>query len=182
MKKLVVSGLFVFLSVVVFGQNTTDSAPDIGDYYLKDIKEKPYDKSLLDSVDNTRIAIIPPEHFVFAKDIPGYLHPGTSASIQVKDVDGTSWPVIDKVMTKEHFESQGVKFIDRKEVELSSGLSGVIYTLSFEAKGVEFERKMMFAGSYNYTIWLNANYPASLKKTVLKPIMSSLLSADIIER
>jgi hypothetical protein len=131
-------------------------------------------------VKNTRVALIPPEHFVFAKDIPGYIHPGTSSSIQVKDIEGTSWPVIDKVMTKEHLEGQGVKLVSREEVELHSGLSGVIYTVSFETKGVEFERMMMFAGDYNYTIWLNANYPVSLKKIIIKPLLSSLLSANIV--
>jgi hypothetical protein len=182
MKNVLTSIALLVLSCFSFAQSSekADSLPDISDYYMKGLSEKTYDPSMLDSVENTRITLIPPEHFIFAKDIPGYIHPGTTASIQVKDVEGTSWPVIDKVMTKEHLESQGVTFIDREEVELFSGLSGVIYTVSFKAKGVDFERKMLFAGDYNYTIWLNANYPASMKKTVLKPIMSSLLSAGII--
>ncbi|SRR6056297_1625672 len=184
MKNVLVSIAMLVLPVFSFAQSNenADTMPDISNYYMNDITEKSYDPSLLDSIVNTRIALIPPEHFIYAKDIPGYIHPGTTASIQVKDVKGTSWPVIDKVMTKEHLESQGVTFVDREEVELFSGLSGVMYTVSFEAKGVKFERKMLFAGDYNYTIWLNANYPASMKKTVLKPIMSSLLSAGIINK
>jgi hypothetical protein len=183
MKYILFSGIMILFSVLVFAQNNTpDSTINVSDYYTKAINEIPYDESKLENVKNTQIHLIPPQHFVFAKDIPGYIHPGTSASIQVKDIEGTSWPVIDKVMTKEHFESQGVTYIDREEVELYSGLSGVIYTVSFEVKGVEFERKLLFAGDYNYTIWLNANYPVSLKKTIIKPIMSSLLSATIINK
>ncbi len=183
MKHIILSGMIVLLPVLLFAQNNkVDTSFSISDYYIKAVKEKPYDDSKLDSVKNTKVALIPPEHFVFAKDIPGYIHPGTSASIQVKDIEGTSWAVIDKVMTKEHLESQGVKLVSREEVELHSGLSGVIYTVSFEAKGVEFERMMMFAGDYNYTIWLNANYPVSLKKTIIKPLLSSLLSANIIRK
>ncbi|MDA3820213.1 MAG: hypothetical protein PF590_07135 [Candidatus Delongbacteria bacterium] len=181
MKRILFSGIVILLPVLLFAQNDKkDSTFSVSDYYIKAVKEKPYDESKLDTVKNTRVALIPPEHFVFAKDIPGYIHPGTSSSIQVKDIEGTSWPVIDKVMTKEHLEGQGVKLVSREEVELHSGLSGVIYTVSFETKGVEFERMMMFAGDYNYTIWLNANYPVSLKKIIIKPLLSSLLSANIV--
>ncbi|MFO7791005.1 MAG: hypothetical protein R6V32_10580 [Bacteroidales bacterium] len=183
MKNIILTGIMGLFPLFVFSQNTEqDSLVDISQYYINTIEETSYDLSKLDSIKDTRIAIIPPEHFIFAEDIPGYIHPGTSASIQIKDIDGTSWPVIDKVMTKEHFESQGVTLLNRKEIELYSGLSGVIYTVSFEAKGVKFERKMLFAGDYNYTIWLNANYPVSLKKTLVKPLMSSLLTANIIEK
>lgn len=161
--------------------NEQDSTIDIMKYYST-VNETSYDLKKLDSIENTRVALIPPEHFIFDKNIPGYIHPGTSSSIQVKDIEGTSWAVIDQGMTKEHFEKQGVTFVDRKEIELYSGLSGVIYTVSFKAKGAKFERLMMLAGDYNYTIWLNANYPVELKNTIIDPIMSSLLSANIIEK
>lgn len=180
-KELIVFGL-VLLSGLVFGQETAaDSAPDISDYFIRDIEEIPYNRLLLDTVPGKNIAMIPPEHFIFAKNIPGYIHPGTSASIQIKEVNGTSWPIIDKVMTPEHFTSQGVKFLNRQEVELKSGLSGVIYTVEFDAKGVKFERLMLFTGDYNNTIWINANYPIMVKKTVFKPIVNCLMSAELIK-
>ena len=171
--------LMLLFSLPAFAQER-DTSFKLTDYYLKNVEEKPYDIKLLDSVKNTKVALIPPEHFVYAEKIPGYIHPGTSASIQIKDIEGTSWTIIDKVMTKEHLESQGVEFIGREKVKLFSGLNGVIYTVSFESKGVKFERKMLFTGDYNYTIWLNANYPVSLKESVIKPLMNSLLSANII--
>jgi len=40
---------------------------------------------------------------------------------------------------------------------------------------------MLFAGDYNQTIWLNANYPVLLQKTVYKPLYNSLMSAEIIQ-
>ncbi len=181
MKRTIVIGLLLALSGLMFAQeHMRDSSPDLSDYFIRNIEEIPYDKHLVDTVPGFDIAIIPPEHFIFAEEIPGYIHPGTSASIQIKEIKGTSWPIIDRAMTPEHFKSQGVNFITREEVELKSGLSGVIYTVSFEAKGVPFERIMLFAGDYNKTIWINANYPVMVKKTVIKPIINSLMSADII--
>jgi hypothetical protein len=181
MKKAIVIGLLLSLSGLMFAQEQVrDSSPELSDYFIRNIEEIPYDKQLIDTVPGFNIAIIPPEHFIFAKDIPGYIHPGTSASMQIKEIDGTSWPIIDRTMTAEHFESQGVTFIHREEVELKSGISGVLYTVSFTAKGVPFERIMLFAGDYNKTIWINANYPVMVKKTVIKPIINSLMSADII--
>jgi len=181
MKKVVLIGLLIALSGLLFAQEQVrDTSADLSDYFIRNIEEIPYDKELIDTIQGFNIAMIPPEHFIFAKDIPGYIHAGTSASIQIKEIDGTSWPIIDRAMTPEHFESQGVKFLNREEVELKSGLSGVLYTVSFEAKGVPYERVMLFAGDYNNTIWINANYPVMVKKTVFKPIINSLMSADII--
>ncbi|MEA1873409.1 MAG: hypothetical protein U9N51_03135 [Bacteroidota bacterium] len=181
MKKAILIGLLIVLPGLMFAQEQVrDSSPELSDYFIRNIEEIPYDKQLLDTVPGFDIAIIPPEHFIFAKDVPGYIHAGTSTSIQIKEIDGTSWPIIDRAMTAEHFESQGVNFISREEVNLKSGLSGVIYTISFKAKGIAYERIMLFAGDYNKTIWINANYPVIVKKTVIKPIINSLMSADII--
>lgn len=172
--------MLMALPLLGCAQNVTkDTTPNIGEYFISNLCETPYDTSLLVNVPNTKVSLIPPEHFIFVDKIPGYIHPGTSSSIQVKEIKGTSWPILDKAMTPEHFESQGVKFISRQEITLHSGLTGVMYTLSFNSKGAEFERIMLFAGDYDYTIWLNANYPVLLKKTIFKPLTNCLMSANI---
>jgi hypothetical protein len=182
MNKVILVGILWTLPLLLFAQNNgQDSISSPEAIFSNHLTEIPYNQSLLDTVPGFSIAMIPPEHFVYAENIPGYIHPGTTASIQIKEIEGTSWQIIDNAMSPEHFNSQGVKLIKREEVELLSGLSGVLYTVSFNSQGIEYYRLMLFAGDYNQTIWLNANYPVLLQKTVYKPLYNSLMSAEIIQ-
>ena len=73
--------------------------------------------------------------------------------------------MISQAMTDKHFRSQGVRLISTNEVTMQDGKGGILYLVEFEASGIIYERLMLFAGDYNNTIWINANYPKSAKIT-----------------
>lgn len=129
-------------------------------------------------IPGTNIKMQPPEHFLVSEAIPGLIHPGSSTTVQVQEVVGTSYIMIQQAMTPEHFESQGVTLISTTEVEMDNGMGGILYLVEFTVKGYDYERLMLFAGDYNNTIWINANYPKSAKSVLLKVITKSLLTAQ----
>jgi hypothetical protein len=130
------------------------------------------------SVPGTHISMIPPEHFLISEQLPGFLHVGSSATIQVSEIVGTSYVMIESAFTEESFKEQNFTLIEKNEIETSSGSSGVLYRLRFNSNGVDYERLMLFAGDYNNTIWINANYPAISYKMLYKNLEKSLLTAQ----
>lgn len=129
-------------------------------------------------IPGTKIRMLPPEHFIVSEAIPGLIHPGSSTTVQVQEVVGTSYVMIQQAMTPEHFESQGVTLISTTDVEMDNGMGGVLYLVEFTVKGYDYERLMLFAGDYNNTIWINANYPKSAKNILQDVITKSLLTAQ----
>lgn len=160
-------------------EEMTDST--ISQYLQRELPEYNLDSSRIKHIPETHVQMAPPEHFIFSSEIPGFIHPGSSTSIQIQEVEGTNYVMIDRVMTEEHFESQDVELISREEVTTNTGYDGVIYTVRFEVKGVKYERMMLFAGDYNNTMWINANYPIVSKKLVYEPVRNSILSASLTE-
>lgn len=138
-----------------------------------------YDKEKLVHVSGTQVKLMPPPHFEFDNSITGFVHPGSASTIQVIEVPGVSYDAIDKSMTAEHIESQNYSFIKREEVTLQTGEKGVIYFVEFKADGVKFERAMLFTGKEN-TVWVNFNYPVSMKKLMYPAIESTLLSVKAL--
>lgn len=128
-------------------------------------------------IPGTHIMMQPPEHFLVSKEIPGLLHPGSSTTVQVQEVVGTSYVMIQQAMTPEHFESQGVNLVSTTEVKMENGMNGVLYLVEFTVKGYDYERLMLFAGDYNNTIWINANYPKTAKGILQDVLTKSLLTA-----
>ncbi len=132
-------------------------------------------------IPTTNVMITPPEHFLISETIPGLIHPGSSTTVQVKEIIGTSYLMIKQAMTEEHFKSQNVTLISEREVEMDNGMGGVLYLVEFTVKGYKYERLMLFAGDYNNTIWINANYPKSAKSLLHDILVKSLLTAYYIK-
>ncbi len=132
-------------------------------------------------IPGTNILMTPPEHFLVSESIPGLIHPGSSTTVQVQEIIGTSYIMIQQAMTPEHFETQNVNLISEEEVKLKNGMNGVLYLVGFTVKGYDYERLMLFAGDYNNTIWINANYPKSAKSLLHDILVESLLTAQHIK-
>jgi len=165
-------------AVLSFAQFPTDSV-------IKNISKVEsdfvYDETQLVNIPGTHIKMQPPEHFMVSEAIPGLLHPGTSTTVQVQEITGTSYVMIQQAMTPEHFESQGVHLVSATDVTMHDGKGGVLYLVEFTVNGFDYERLMLFAGDYNNTIWINANYPKSAKRILQNIITESLLTAQYID-
>ena len=137
-----------------------------------------YDEALLVNIPGTSIKMIGPEHFMLSEKVPGFIHIGTSSSIQVNEIKGTSYIMIEEAMTEDAFKKQNVKFLSKSEVELHNGTSGVLYLVEFEVEKRKYERMMLFAGDYHRTMWINASYPLSTKELIQEILLSSILTAQ----
>ena len=119
-----------------------------------------YTPGELVQIPRTDVFMTPPEHFLVSENIPGMIHPGSSTTVQVQEIIGTSYIMIAQAMTPEHFESQNVRLISQEDVKMKDGKNGILYLVEFTVNGYDYERLMLFAGDYNNTIWINANYHA----------------------
>jgi hypothetical protein len=166
--KFFISVVFLLFTVTAFSQT------NIGAGAL----QTNYTPGELVQIPGTSVTLVPPEHFLVSENIPGLLHPGSSTTVQVQEVIGTSYVMIDQAMTPEHFESQNVTFVSKEYVKMQNGMSGVLYLVEFTVKGYDYERLMLFAGDYNNTIWINANYPSSAKSLLYDVLVECLLTAQ----
>lgn len=137
-----------------------------------------YNRELLVNIPGTSVKIMPPEFFLISEEIPGFVHLGTSATVQVNEIFGTSYIMLDEAMTEEHFKEQGVDFKKKKEVQLVNGTTGILYIVEFEVKNRRYERLMLFAGDYHNTMWINASYPLISKEILQDVLLNSLLTAE----
>lgn len=135
------------------------------------------DTSLVD-VPKTNVRFVPPAHFIYMEQSGGYFHVGTSSSVQVLEISGTAYTMITPGLTADYFKTQGVTLINEEEVVNKLGWKGKIYTLEFSVQDVPFERLMFFTGTYNNTIWINANYPVAVKDMLNAVLRESLLTAQ----
>ncbi len=171
MKQIFITAFSLFLSIVVFSQDSVKT-------------EKYY------RVKGTNIKIIPPKYFMTMPSAPNVLiHPSTSSSIQVNEIKGLGYPMSIKKLTTEYIEQQGAKVIYRKDTLTLDGKKGTLFLLRFKVKGkdanrteMEYERFMFFTGNYNNTIWISANYPLIAKETIAPVLLHSVLSATFTEQ
>jgi hypothetical protein len=137
-----------------------------------------YDSEMLVHIPGTSVKMMPPDYFLLSEKVPGFIHVGTSATIQVREISGTSWIMIEQAMTPEEFEKQDVKFVSKSEVELINGTTGIVYIVEFFIKEIRYERLILFAGDYHNTMWINASYPHSTRDLLQDILLSSILTAQ----
>lgn len=125
---------------------------------------------------NTNIKIIPPLHFISYKKINGFLHTGSSSTIQASEILGTPYVMYTKGMTSDFFGKQGVTLVSEEDIITKDNKQGKLYIVTFSSNGVDFERMMLLTGDYNRTIWLNANYPVVVKFLLFDVIKKSIIS------
>lgn len=136
-----------------------------------------YDGAKLQKVPNLNVFVIPPEYFEEDSSINGYVHPGSATTIQILEVEGYSYKDIENGMTPEYIASQGFTYVGKQEFSTADNVPGIIYFVQFESNDIEYERCMFFTGN-SKTIWVNVNYPVSMKKLLFPQIEAFLFSVS----
>lgn len=166
--------LFIFIQLAIgiigFSQENT-----LDEFVSEQQAKLVYDESKLVQAPNTQVFLIPPEYFVADPKINGFAHPGSATTIQVIEVPDRSYKSIDKSMTEEYIKSQGYEFIERQLMQTENGNQAVVYFVTFTAEEIEYERAMFFTGEEN-TVWININYPLSMKNLISPAIEATLKS------
>jgi pyruvate/2-oxoglutarate dehydrogenase complex dihydrolipoamide dehydrogenase (E3) component len=136
------------------------------------------------TVPGTDISIIPPAYFkpYVNEGKFGFLHQGAGSSITIQEMAGTPFALVTQSLTKEYFESQGITFITKEDIKTKYNKDGTLFLVGFKVKSkdgkteVEYERIMYFTGTYNRTIWVNANYPKVARNVLFNVLKTSVLS------
>lgn len=136
-----------------------------------------YQESKLTKVPNLNIFLIPPEYFEVDSSINGYVHPGSATTVQILEIPNHSFNDIDSKMTTEYIASQAYEFVERQEFRTVTGQPAVLYFVRFFSNEIEYERCMFFSG-IEKTIWINVNYPLSIKKLIFPQIEAMLFSVQ----
>lgn len=168
--------LFIFIQFVI-GVLAFSQENNLDEFVAEQQAKLVYDESKLIQAPNTQVLLIPPEHFKADPKINGFVHPGSATTIQVIEVPERSYRSIDKSMTEEYIKSQGYEFKERKLIKTEKGNEAVVYFVSFTAEEIEYERAMFFTGEKN-TIWVNINYPLSMKNLLYPAIEATLKSVQ----
>ncbi len=165
--------LFLIFNVVV----CISQENNLDEFVTNQQSKLTYDESKLVQASNTNVFLIPPEHFVVDETINGFVHPGSATTIQVIEVPGNSMETIDIAMTEEYIASQGYELLDRIETTTEKQQKAIIYLVSFFSNEVEYERAMFFTGEKDL-IWINVNYPVTMKKLIFPAIEACLKSVQ----
>jgi len=148
------------------------------DEFVENQNEKlVYDASKLVQAPNTNIFIIPPEHFIEDPSINGFVHSGSATTIQIIEVPGVSSSIIEQSMSKDYIEAQNYILLEKINLVTENGSEAIMYLVRFTSNDLEYERAMFFTGQEN-TIWININYPVSIKKLIFPAIEACLKSVQ----
>ncbi|HOK38028.1 MAG TPA: hypothetical protein P5538_04455 [Bacteroidales bacterium] len=168
--------LIYLIIIVLFVQSFLYSQTDkLAEFVDSQQAKLIYDYTKLQKVPNLNVFVIPPEYFQEDPSINGYVHPGSATTIQILEVEGYSYKDIEKGMTPEYIASQGYTYLGKQEFSTADNVPGIIYFVQFESNNIEYERCMFFTGN-SKTIWVNVNYPVSMKKLLLPQIEAFLYS------
>jgi len=137
-------------------------------------------------IPGTDFSIIPPAYFqkIEQEGVLGFIHPGALSSIQIKVVEGIPYTYMAASVTEESMKQQGAKLLAKEDLIETEGFQGVMFLLSYSlnnpenSEPVEFERLMMLCGTYQTTIWIDANYPVQARALLYNVMRSSMLSVE----
>ena len=166
--------LLVFIALNMIGYSQENN---LDEFVANQQAKLIYDQSKLVQAPNTNIFLIPPEHFVADSTINGFSHLGSATTIQVIEIPDKPYTVIDGEMNEKHINSQGYIYKTRQEILTETGKNAVIYFVGFTSNDIEYERAMFFSGEQN-TVWININYPLSIKKLIFPAIEATLKSVQ----
>lgn len=136
------------------------------------------------TVPETDLSIVPPAFFKgFIKDGKfGLIHEGAASSISFEIIIGVPYTMVIANMNAEYFKKQNIELIAQETVKTAENKDACLFLVGFDVKSkdgkqdVKYERLMLFTGTYNRTIWINANYPSVVRKVLLATLRHSLLS------
>ena len=156
--------LFIFISVFVKSQSIIDTVAAF-------------------KVPGTGVSINPPKYFMLMPVKNTFLHPTSSSTIQINEIVGSPFPMLVKNITPEYIETQDAKFISRIDTITNDGKKATVFLISFTVEQkdssrtkIDYERYMFFTGSYNKTVWMNANYPTIAKDVIAEVMLNSMLT------
>lgn len=172
MKQLLLISLISLFAISVMAQEK-----NLETFVTEKQNDLVYDAAKLVQAPNTNVKMIPPEHFIADSEINGFAHPGSGTTIQVLELPNISHRTIEKSMTAEHIENQGYELVDKIEMTTETGNRAIVYYVRFETNVNEYERAMLFTGEKK-TIWVNINYPVSMKKLLYPAIEATLKSVQ----
>jgi hypothetical protein len=172
MKQLLLLSIISFFAVTLMAQEK-----DLENFVAEKQNDLVYDASKLVKAPNTSVKLITPEHFIADPEINGFAHPGSGTTIQVLELPNIGHRTIEKSMTTEHIESQDYELIEKIEMITETGNRAIVYFVRFETNVNEYERAMLFTGEKK-TIWVNINYPVSMKKLLYPAIEATLKSVQ----
>ncbi|MFW6302033.1 MAG: hypothetical protein ACOC01_00780 [Bacteroidales bacterium] len=124
-------------------------------------------------VPNTNVHIAPPADFDVQPSINGFIHKGSSTSIQVIEIHNVCCETVIKSLSKNYFKEQGFELIKSERIRLHNGDAGKLYLTKYTA-GEENYRRIFFFTGINNTVWININYPTIVEGLIYKPIVASL--------
>jgi hypothetical protein len=122
---------------------------------------------------NTHVMMVPPENFVLNPGLSGFIHNGSSTTIQVLEINNVSSQKIRESLNAAYFKAQGFKLESQEIITLNNGEEAIVYLTQFTVNNENFCRLLFFTGEET-TIWINVNYPAIVKTLLHKPIIASL--------
>ncbi|MFO7879192.1 MAG: hypothetical protein ACQES0_00035 [Bacteroidota bacterium] len=166
---IVVLLTLMFHGGAVFSQANQKDSLAYSDFVRNDLEKTE------SSFKNTSISLRLPKHFkeFSNEDINGYMHTGTASSIVGYEMEQTPYALSSDSLTQEQLSGQGVKLVGQEESKTYEGMPAKFYFVEFKTKDVEVIRIMFFTGSYNKTVFLQANYPKGFDSLLRKVIMES---------
>ena len=162
--------IFLFLLGFVFtAQSQTDTTDSAYDYVTPEVKTY--------SVK----CITAPDGFEISEKFNGYINKTSSSTILVSVIDGINYINLQQSITPEHWKTQKVVEVSNEPFSTDSGLSGILYKLSFTVDGIEMFRYMLITGDLTKTLWINATYPAQFDPLLGPTILNSYKSVRLID-
>jgi len=140
------------------------------------------------AIKGTHISLLPPDKFTYSDKIKGFVHAGSASSLAVTEAEGISWIQACQSINQQTLNGQSVTLLTTEDVTLKDGTTGrfivmriLLISNDSTKQDLEFERLMLFAGDYNRTVLINANYPALMKSLIYDTLRESMLSVEISE-
>lgn len=135
-------------------------------------------------IPGTNYTFIPPAHFKLFQEGEqfGFIHPGAMSSMQIKIVENIPFTMLAMSMTSTAVEKQGAHLLAQENVKTKDGKDAVLFLISYSIdvpemqQKIQFERLMLLTGTYNTTIWIDANYPEQVRPLLYNVMLDSMLS------
>jgi hypothetical protein len=134
----------------------------------------------------THVYIAPPKNFKPVESVRGFINLVTTTSITCTEINGYHYTKLVENLSAEDIAKQNAVLVSTEDVTTENGMPAKLLTISFTIQGMDsthkdvpFERLMLFTGSLEKTVWLNATYPVAVKRFNNKIVRKSLLSVKI---
>lgn len=122
--------------------------------------------------------ITPPEGFVVSEAFNGYIHFQTSSTILIQYIEKANYIQLTESMNDAFYKRNNLTFVSKVPFETADGVSGIIFTSTFQLEETEFVRYIVYLGDLNNTLWLNITYPVMIEGMVKNLLEESIKTAQ----